>query len=139
LTEIVRPECEKALGRDFSPTNCGTDFFVKSTPESVEATPAGEAPRRIAMLIYPGVAALDVAGPLHNPMQNKMDPGSEALHGVSSAMALGKRAAGADQPRTDAPRRAGLEAAGAKRIGMKLDCGLGHSWCPGKDSNLHGR
>ena len=37
---------------------------MKSETETADQRPAGEAPRRIAMLIYPGVAPLDVAGPL---------------------------------------------------------------------------
>jgi hypothetical protein len=38
------------------------------------------------------------------------------------------------QSRADAPRRAGVEAAGAYRsIGMKLDCGARTWWSPGKD------
>ena len=37
---------------------------MKTKTEAADPAPVGEAPRRIAMLIYPGIAALDVAGPL---------------------------------------------------------------------------
>jgi len=38
--------------------------MVEQPEGSAAAAPGGEAPQRIAMLIYPGVAPLDVAGPL---------------------------------------------------------------------------
>ncbi len=45
-------------------TGCDTVAIVKTKTEAADPAPVGEAPRRIAMLIYPGIAALDVAGPL---------------------------------------------------------------------------
>src|SRR6201991_5035066 len=57
----------------------------------------------------------------NNPMQSRVEPGSRTC-----------AAAGAGQPRTDAPRRAGLEAAGAKRIRMQLNHGLWHRMVPRK-------
>jgi transcriptional regulator GlxA family with amidase domain len=48
----------------FRQDNFDTEFFVKPITEAAAPPATSEAPRRIAMLIYPGVAPLDVAGPL---------------------------------------------------------------------------
>ncbi len=45
--------------------------------------PSTDAPRRVAMLIYPGVAPLDVAGPLQVfGVSNKMRSAAEVAEGV---------------------------------------------------------
>ena len=49
---------------DLRRSNCDAEFIVTTRTEAAGSLPAGEAPRRIAMLIYPGVAPLDVTGPL---------------------------------------------------------------------------